>query len=302
MYNILRLSLIVVIAVALSCSGKVGTVPVTREMPAMMIEAIQEDYPFSPGYYFHDELPEQTAFLTFDDGPGDWTSSILDTLARENVKATFFVCARWNMKGKSGTLFQKYPDVLKRMKHEGHVIANHTATHRTLTWMGEDSIKFEILFNQRMLDEALGDDSVRMTVFRPPMGRPWFSNVPLKEKVRVVDIISGYAVTMLWSIDSSDSWDWAEGEWYRNSSRVDSGTESFRLKKTRIYNRVLKGADGRGAVVLFHDTHNTTAEVLPEIIAGLKAKGYVFGTAEDLLLWKYGVSSSELVFYMNYSP
>jgi peptidoglycan/xylan/chitin deacetylase (PgdA/CDA1 family) len=287
----------VFVIITASCSGKREMFPVDAMTPAKMIYAREKDYPFGPGYYFHDELPENMVYLTFDDGPSDWTSGILDTLAGENVKATFFVSGRFNMKGKSGTSFKIHKDVLVRMKHEGHVIGNHTATHRTLTRMSEESIRSEILVNQRMLDDALGDDSVTMTLFRPPLGCPWLSRVSAEEKIRVADITGRYAVTILWTyrMDSTDSWDWAAGEWYRNGPKINPETMAFKLKKTRIYRTIVDHAQGQGMVILFHDTHNTTAGVLPEIIRALKDKGYVFGTAEDLLYWKYGVYSRELL-------
>ena len=301
MHNSYRLCIIILIVLHASCSGKREIFPVSAITPAKMIYATQKDYPFGPGYYFYDELPEYTVFLTFDDGPSDWTPGILDTLAKENVKATFFICGRFNMKGKPGTSFKIFRDVLVRMKHEGHVIGNHTATHRTLTRMSEESIRSEIMLNQRMLDDELGNDSVTMTVFRPPLGCPWLGKASAEDKIRVAGITGRYAVTILWTyrMDSTDAWDWAAGEWYRTGPRIDPGTSAFKLKKTRIYHTVVDRAGGQGMVVLFHDTHNTTAEVLPEIIEALKDKGYVFGTAEDLLYWKYGVRSRELLSFIN---
>lgn len=295
MHNIFRLCIIILVIVNVTCAGKRDIFPVADLTPAKIIYAVQKDHPYGPGYYPRDELPDNWAYLTFDDGPSDWTSGILDTLAKEDVKATFFVSGRFNMKGKPGTSFKNFSDVLIRMKREGHVIGSHTVTHRLLTGMSGEEIRSEILLNQRMLDDALGADSAAMTIFRPPFGCPWLSKAPSAEKLRVAGITGGYAVTVLWNVDSSDAWDWASGEWYRNGPRIDSGTAPFIFKKIRIYSRVVNSADGRGMVVLLHDTHNTTAEVLSLIIDALKEKGYVFGTAEDLLFWKYGVRSKELL-------
>ncbi len=256
-----------------------------------------DDGAHPPGFYFEDELPERTAFLTFDDGPTDWTESILDSLKRENVKATFFVCARWNYKGDGVNSFKKYADVMRRMKKEGHVIASHTAYHRVLTGLPEEKIISEFETNQQMLCDALGGDAPVMTIFRPPHGAPWYSDVSLTERKRVGSIIGRYFVVVLWSreFDSSDSWNWAAGEWYRNTSRVNTGSPSFIAKKKKIYGRIVSGATGKGMVILCHDSHNTTAEVLPELISGLKGRGYSFGTMEDYLVWKYGAKSTDLI-------
>src|SRR5262245_32087231 len=61
-----------------------------------------------------------TLALTFDDGPSAYTPQILDELAKNNVKATFFVL---------GSRARQHPELLDRMSREGHVIANHSLTH-----------------------------------------------------------------------------------------------------------------------------------------------------------------------------
>src|SRR5262245_22889397 len=59
--------------------------------------------PYAPsrplGYYTGDPLPVLTAYVTFDDGPTDWTTDFLDLLAARQVRATFFVNARNTKKG-----------------------------------------------------------------------------------------------------------------------------------------------------------------------------------------------------------
>jgi len=67
-----------------SCSGPAG---VQRAPEGQKHKATADSYnidrPFPPGYYFNDELPSATVYLTFDDGPADWTEGILDALKRE---------------------------------------------------------------------------------------------------------------------------------------------------------------------------------------------------------------------------
>jgi peptidoglycan/xylan/chitin deacetylase (PgdA/CDA1 family) len=101
----------------------------------------------------------------------------------------------------------------------------------------------------------------------------------------------------MWSkeLDSSDSWDWVKGEWYRKSSMVDETTPEFKEKMKKIYSRTAGRADSAGMVILMHDTHNTTLRILPDLIKGLKAKGYSFATMEDYVIWRYSRSSSELM-------
>jgi peptidoglycan-N-acetylglucosamine deacetylase len=61
--------------------------------------------------------------LTFDDGPSAYTAELLDVLARNNVRATFFVV---------GSRVRHHPEVMARMMRDGHVIANHSFSHARL--------------------------------------------------------------------------------------------------------------------------------------------------------------------------
>lgn len=66
-------------------------------------------YAFPPGCYNDDPIPEKTAYLTFDDGPSDWTAAILDILKKDEVKATFFICGDWAPKSdRVNNYFKKY--------------------------------------------------------------------------------------------------------------------------------------------------------------------------------------------------
>ncbi|CAG8750229.1 4801_t:CDS:2, partial [Cetraspora pellucida] len=58
--------------------------------------------------------------LTFDDGPGPYTNSLLDYLSSKQIKATFFVV---------GISIKEYPELLKKIFKEGHQIGIHTNTH-----------------------------------------------------------------------------------------------------------------------------------------------------------------------------
>src|SRR5690606_20720446 len=61
--------------------------------------------------------------LTFDDGPGEGTADILNTLASYKIRATFFVLGR---------MAKARPDLMARIQREGHIVASHAYTHRNL--------------------------------------------------------------------------------------------------------------------------------------------------------------------------
>ena len=73
---------------------------------------------------FHSGLRNaHTIALTFDDGPNAHTDEVLDALKEMHVKATFFIV---------GNQAHRHPDMLARIAREGHLLANHSATHAYL--------------------------------------------------------------------------------------------------------------------------------------------------------------------------
>jgi peptidoglycan/xylan/chitin deacetylase (PgdA/CDA1 family) len=97
--------------------------------------------------------------LTFDDGPDPKTTpSILDNLAKYNVKALFFVI---------GKKAETHPELIDRILDEGHSIGNHTYSHPPIfALMNGEKVKDQIVkFNQ-----VLEKKGVKTNVFRPPVG------------------------------------------------------------------------------------------------------------------------------------
>lgn len=259
---------------------------------------IQTDRKNGPiGYYEGDPLPPKTAFLTFDDGPSDWTGDVLDVLKKENVKATFFVCGAWLPKASTrGNSFRKYKTVLIRMKEEGHTIGNHTLGHQNFAYMSPKKIESQLYENQKLYQNELGEYSGKLIWIRPPFGSPYIKTKNDLVRRRVSSALQGKGLVFMWTkeFDSTDSKEWVKGEWYEKGPRVNPDNEKFRKKMDRIYNSLVYKTEGQGVVILFHDTHPTTKEVLPYIIEKLKAEGYTFATAEDYTRWRWGKTSEEL--------
>lgn len=255
-----------------------------------------EAYP--PGYYQDDPLPDKTAYLTFDDGPSDWTDEILDVLKKENVKVTFFISADWAPHStRENNDFKRYRNTLIRIIKEGHSLGNHTIDHRDLAPMKPEQIASEFDANQQLLDNELGKDSVKMTLIRPPFGSPWYDKHSETEKAKVGNVIRLRGIIIMWSrhFDSGDSKDWVSGDWYQEARRVNINDAEFRKRMWWIYERIITRANGKGMIILFHDTHLTTMEVLRSVIDKLKSEGYKFATAEEFVKWKWKKSSAALV-------
>lgn len=98
--------------------------------------------------------------LTFDDGPlPGSTDVILDALAASNVRAAFFVI---------GAHVQRWPDLVRRMYDEGHVVGNHTFGHSHFGLFGRDRYwRDEIRRTDDAIERIIGR---RPALFRPPMG------------------------------------------------------------------------------------------------------------------------------------
>ncbi|GAB2509574.1 polysaccharide deacetylase family protein [Nocardiopsis aegyptia] len=125
--------------------------------------------------------------LTFDDGPAETTPHLLDTLAEEEVPATFFL---------NGNPALTYPSVLRRAYAEGHEIANHNDLHEHLPEYEADRLTAEMAVVSALVRRNTGDT---VELFRPPFGA---SSPEVLEEIGEQEMAQ-----VLWS---SDSEDWME--------------------------------------------------------------------------------------------
>jgi peptidoglycan/xylan/chitin deacetylase (PgdA/CDA1 family) len=182
--------------------------------------------------------------LTFDDGP--WTGStaqILDILKKNNIKGTFFIV---------GQMLKEHPDLGVRIVTEGHVIANHTWTHRYHS-MNPQVAAYEVESTSDLIYQTTG---VKTTLFRPPGGM-------MNNGVAAYARNQKYTIVM-WSADSLDY---------------------SRPALSRLISNVTR-ASKPGGIVLMHDgggNRSRTVQALPQIINHFKKQGYSFVTVPELL-------------------
>ena len=106
-------------------------------------------------------LPERLGeiALTFDDGPNPvWTPRLLDILAGQHVKATFFLI---------GQYAEAEPYLTRHIAESGHIIGNHTWSHPNLALTGRKKIHDELYRTKHALEQITGS---RVRYFRPPFG------------------------------------------------------------------------------------------------------------------------------------
>lgn len=189
--------------------------------------------------------------LTFDAGASnDGVESILTTLATKGVPATFFV---------TGDFVDDFPSSARALAK--YPIGNHTYHHPDLTTLSDGRIRTEIKTAESRIEAVTGQDP--RPYFRFPFGAV---------NAHTIGIVNAECyVPFRWTVDTL-GW---------------KGTSEGQSVST-VVNRVLKTATP-GQIVLMHvgahpQDHSTLdADALPQIIDGLRHRGYGFVTLEAAL-------------------
>ncbi|NRD79298.1 polysaccharide deacetylase family protein [Bacillus sp. BRMEA1] len=212
--------------------------------------------PFLLSFGFHFKVLRQGSdphkmALTFDDGPHPvYTPILLDLLKEHQVKATFFVV---------GSRAEKYPELIIRMKEEGHLIGIHNYIHRSNWLMFPWTVREGINRTAKILENLTGDRSV---YYRPPWGLLNLGDFFLLNPYRII----------LWSVMAED---------WKSTGGSD-----------KIKRKLLAKVSG-GSVVLLHDCGDTpgadqdapqnTIHALKDVIPIIMERGYQFVRIDE---WK----------------
>jgi peptidoglycan/xylan/chitin deacetylase (PgdA/CDA1 family) len=184
-------------------------------------------------------LADKEVVLTFDDGPiPHHTGPVLEALAAECVKATFFMVGRQA---------RAYPAWVRRIHEEGHTIATHSQNHPTIfTRLAIGAAQQEIAQGVTSVTAALGAPALVAPFFRfPGLGRS-----------HALEVFLAAQGIMIWSADfPADDWTHISGE------------EVMRRALDRLERK------GKG-ILLLHDIQPATASMLPHLLRALKDRGY----------------------------
>lgn len=190
------------------------------------------------------ETSDPKVALSFDAAWGNEdTQVILDTLAKYNVQATFFMTGGW---------VESYPDDVKKIWNAGHDLANHSENHKNMSQLSDTECQEELMQVHTKVKELTG---VEMDLFRPPYGA-YDDHVIINAKG------CGYHAIQ-WSVDSLD---WKD---YGVDSIIKTVTEHKNL--------------GNGAIILMHNGAKYTAQALPTVIEKLQANGYEIVPISELI-------------------
>lgn len=184
-------------------------------------------------------LKDHEVVLTFDDGPlPPHSTQVLQILASECVKATFFIIGR---------MAHQFPEGVRRVRAAGHTVATHSENHPLhFNKMSPERIRQEIDDGIKHTAEALGDPSAVAPFFRVP-------------GLRRGEVMEDYLVSkgiQSWSADfPADDW--------------------LHITSDQVYSRAISRIEAKGrGILLLHDIQARTVAALPRILQTLKARGY----------------------------
>jgi peptidoglycan/xylan/chitin deacetylase (PgdA/CDA1 family) len=184
-------------------------------------------------------LADHEVVLTFDDGPSPrYTDRILEILAAECVKATFFMV---------GEMAKMFSDEARKVETEGHTIGTHSFRHPfTFNRMTESQAGEEVDKGIEAVGAALGNQAELAPFFRVPG--------LLTSKSTEAALASRHLMT--WSADVlADDWK--------------------PINNAEVVRRAISGLEAKGrGVLLLHDIHERTVAALPDLLKELKQKGF----------------------------
>lgn len=213
---------------------------------------INESMAYVDGYFSRPKLTKLLAgsrkiILTFDDGPHPRTTPlVLDILRRRNLKAVFFVL---------GIQAMKYPELLKQIHEEGHIIGNHSFSHKNLARVTSEKLEEEISRTSEIIEKVTGKKPEYM---RPPYGA--------MNKSVLRSVHQHGMKIVLWTVDPKD--------WQQKS---ETGIVRS-LEKQLGFAR----GDFKGGAVLLHDIYPSTVRALEPFLDRIAASEFIVSSIDRL--------------------
>ena len=222
------------LATGAECTGNPDALGTSR---TIVVDALE--HPRLGSMQYRESLPleDHEVVLTFDDGPlPPRTNHVLDTLASECVKATFFLV---------GKMATTYPDVVRKIVAAGHTVGTHSQNHPLRL--------HKVPLGRAEQEISDGIASVTAVLGEPPA--PFF-RIPGLARTNAIDQYLASQNLMTWSADfPADDW--------------------TRISPAQVYSRALRRVEANGkGILLLHDIQARTAEALPALLHELKRRGY----------------------------
>lgn len=212
---------------------------------------------------FHSGLRDaHTVALTFDDGPNANTIGVLNALKAYNVKATFFIVGR---------MAHSHPEVLARIAAEGHLLANHSASHPLLGRRFDEHPEL-LLAQLRDVNDQIAP-LMRQTdkfYFRAPYGSWRSAHAAI---LNADPVLRNYIGPVYWDIGgdiskNADGYIMSSADWdcWRHKWSAAACAKGY-LREIRRKN---------GGVVLMHCIHTQSPDLVADVVPALVEEGYTF--------------------------
>jgi len=212
-------------------------------LSVLFLGCIKIEWRFFMPVLCNGETNEKVVAITFDDGPNATYTGGILDTLGRHNAPAAFYCIGKNIAGNEA--------LLQRIHNEGHLVGNHSYSHHF--WFDLFPWKKMLADMQQMDAAAELAAGVRPRLFRPPYG---VMNPNLARAIK-----SGGYTPIGWNIRSLDT------------TAKDKQTLLLRVT----------GQLRPGAIILLHDSMAITAEILPQLIENIKAKGYRIVRADELL-------------------
>lgn len=188
--------------------------------------------------------------LTYDDGPNDpHTLHLLEVLARQEVKATFFLIGRY---------VRQRREVVREIAGAGHVIGNHTYTHPLLIFKNDAQTRKELSDCREAIEDAIGEHS---NLFRPPFGGRRPATLRVARELGLEPV--------MWNVTGYD--------WSAPAAAVIEGKVSRQIRGGDVILLHDGGHKQMGA------DRSQTVVATDRLIARYKSEGYQFVTISQML-------------------
>jgi peptidoglycan/xylan/chitin deacetylase (PgdA/CDA1 family) len=184
--------------------------------------------------------------FTFDDGPSNRTTPrLLDVLDELGIRALFFVTSE--SFGNGNPWEREHAAIVRDIVRRGHVIGNHTETHRQLPLLNNGEIEAELARSGRKIAWAAGSHP---RLIRPPGGA-------MSKRVEGILAENGYT-SVMWAVYPADL--------------EETTPEGVSRTFFRVLDRREQDTGDRGGIILMHDTKSHTIEALPRIVEALERR------------------------------
>ena len=247
---------------------------------------------------FHSGLRDaHVVALTFDDGPNANTPAVLDVLKALNIKATFFIV---------GTMAKRYPDVLARIAAEGHLLANHSATHPLLGRRFDRDP--QLLIDQiRVVHDLIAPlmQSTDKFYFRAPYGSWRAAHADI---LNADPLLRNYVGPIYWDEGgdismTSDGYVMSAADWscWHHHWTAETCAKGY-IREIRRHD---------GGVVLMHCIHRQSAALVEAVVPALMEEGYRFARIDQVPEYRryetppasaVVASRAPVVRYANFTP